>query len=232
MRKTASDVLRRRLIWAVNRTPESVAAQFATDSSLSRYVRPLFNRFVTDEAVPVSIRTGPLKGATIVIRPRDEKFYWTGTHEPWVQETLGRLVGVGAKFWDVGAHVGFFTLLASRLVGPSGEVHAFEPVYATRARLQRTISLNLCRNVQVHEMAIAAESGLAFMRERYATSMSSLVHHPEVDDSQVPCQTLEAMAERLALRTSSNSMSKGLSLQSSRVRQRSSTNIGQPSLSN
>src|SRR5918998_6796872 len=51
-----------------------------------------------------------------------------GTLEPPVQEALRRLIAPGAVFYDIGANVGFFTILGSRLVGPAGRVLAFEPV--------------------------------------------------------------------------------------------------------
>ncbi|QQR89120.1 MAG: FkbM family methyltransferase [Myxococcales bacterium] len=43
----------------------------------------------------------------------------------------------GMVFFDVGAHFGYYTLLASRLVGPQGQVHAFEPTPSTRSVLKR-----------------------------------------------------------------------------------------------
>jgi FkbM family methyltransferase len=45
-------------------------------------------------------------------------------------------VGENQIFFDIGAHFGYYTLLARRLVGPSGQVHAFEPTPSTHAILQ------------------------------------------------------------------------------------------------
>ncbi|MBN1979287.1 MAG: FkbM family methyltransferase [Anaerolineae bacterium] len=45
-------------------------------------------------------------------------------------------VGQGQVFYDIGAHFGYYTLLAHRLVGPGGQVHAFEPTPSTHAILQ------------------------------------------------------------------------------------------------
>jgi len=58
---------------------------------------------------------------------------------------------------DVGAHFGFFTLLASMLVGSAGHVHAFEPTPRS-ARLLRT-NVASKGNVTVNEMALWKESG-------------------------------------------------------------------------
>lgn len=60
---------------------------------------------------------------------------------------------------DIGAHHGFYTLLASIRVGPSGRVIAFEPSPRERSRLVKHIQLNKCGNVEVVPLAVArAES--------------------------------------------------------------------------
>ena len=61
-------------------------------------------------------------------------------HAGYFEEGLTRvlldLLRPGMTFFDVGAHYGYFTLLASHIVGPSGRVHAFEPAPATFATLE------------------------------------------------------------------------------------------------
>src|SRR3954471_21826173 len=49
---------------------------------------------------------------------------------------------------DIGAHVGYFSIIASRLVGPSGQVFAFEPEAANFEVLKANCILNGCRNVR------------------------------------------------------------------------------------
>jgi len=58
---------------------------------------------------------------------------------------------------DIGAHFGFFTLLASTLVGNAGHVHAFEPTPRTLNLLRTNVVGK--RNVTVNEMALWKESG-------------------------------------------------------------------------
>ncbi len=60
---------------------------------------------------------------------------------------------------DVGAHVGFFTLLAARRVGPGGSVHAFEPIPENFERLGRNIELNGFENVQLNQVAVTDYCG-------------------------------------------------------------------------
>ncbi|MHB8644056.1 MAG: FkbM family methyltransferase, partial [Gaiellaceae bacterium] len=127
----------------------------------------------------------------IAIDPRREKFYWTGAYELEVQRALVRVLRPGMRFWDIGAHAGFMTLLASRIVGESGGVLAFEPASETRARLVRNIRINGIDNVDVCSQAVSAASGTATLFAHAASSMWTLV--PELGDrpsGEVECTTL------------------------------------------
>lgn len=63
----------------------------------------------------------------------------------------------GDRFVDVGGHVGYFSVIASRAVGPSGRVFTFEPAPDNYARLVRHLTLNGCGNVVPFHAAAAAE---------------------------------------------------------------------------
>jgi FkbM family methyltransferase len=65
----------------------------------------------------------------------------------------------GSVIYDIGANVGFFTLLASELVGGEGEVHAFEPVPANSESLARNIEQDNVQNVILNEIAVSSKLG-------------------------------------------------------------------------
>ena len=65
------------------------------------------------------------------------QLYLDGAFEFDLTEHFLRLVRPGWVVFDVGAHLGYYTLLASRLVGPTGHVHAFEPTPTTHDLLAR-----------------------------------------------------------------------------------------------
>ncbi len=72
---------------------------------------------------------------------------------------LPKLVKAGNVFFDLGAHVGQFTLLASGLVGPNGAVHSFEPDPLTFEWLSENVKRNNLTNVSVNRLAISDRSG-------------------------------------------------------------------------
>jgi FkbM family methyltransferase len=70
------------------------------------------------------------------------------------------LVGGGDTVWDVGANVGYFTVLFSDLVGRAGSVHSFEPMPETFARLSANVRRRIVvNNVRLHNVACANETG-------------------------------------------------------------------------
>lgn len=85
----------------------------------------------------------------------------TGTAERPVQAVLQDHIRAGSTVYDIGANVGFMTLIAARLVGPQGCVLAFEPVPENAAAIRGNVRLNQMSNVDVREVAVAASSGTA-----------------------------------------------------------------------
>lgn len=143
-------------------------------SLLVRWLRPVVNRVVPDAAIPVTVLSGAARGCRLVIKAREEKFYWTGVHERHVQRAIQHLVRPGQTFWDVGSHIGFFAVVASRAVGSLGHVRCFEPMDASRDRLHQTVRLNGLANVEVCDVAVSRESGNAVLRPHRLSPMWSL----------------------------------------------------------
>ncbi len=86
--------------------------------------------------------------------------YVTGEYEPETSDVMEALLRPGDTMVDIGANIGYFTLLAAQRVGASGSVHAFEPVNATRESLLANISLNHFKDrIQVHSEAVSNHSG-------------------------------------------------------------------------
>jgi FkbM family methyltransferase len=72
-----------------------------------------------------------------------------GLYEPEVATLFTRAIQAGDTVLDVGANIGFFSILASRLVGPGGTVVAFEPGPDNLERLAINLALNDAANVTV-----------------------------------------------------------------------------------
>lgn len=112
---------------------------------------------------PVTVRGGVGAGLKMDLR-HASAWYGHGTNELPVQDAVGATLRPGDVFFDIGANVGFFSLIAARLVGPRGSVVAFEPVPANAAAIRRNASLNRLTNVHVIEAAVSDDEGVAELR--------------------------------------------------------------------
>jgi FkbM family methyltransferase len=89
----------------------------------------------------------------------NQTLFLYGTFEISETRLIQALLTPGMTFIDVGANIGYYTVIAARLVGPNGGVHAFEPHPEVRRRLQENVRRNGYGNVVVHAQAMAAETG-------------------------------------------------------------------------
>lgn len=85
--------------------------------------------------------------------------YQLGTTEPVEQELLASVLKEGKVFYDLGANIGFYGVLAARLVGPSGHVYMFEPFEPSVKAIQKNMGLNGFTNYTVEQVAVSNESG-------------------------------------------------------------------------
>ena len=105
---------------------------------------------------------------------KDEKYITSmlmnKSYEPKTIEWLRNNLKTGQTFVDVGANVGVYTILASKLVGNSGKVYAFEPSTKCFGVLRSNIKLNNCNNVSVFQIGLSNVSGMSKLYQPCANS--------------------------------------------------------------
>jgi FkbM family methyltransferase len=152
---------------------------------LRRLLTKAYGQIVQGELV---IQRGPAKGLKIDAAGAHPG-YALGTSEPLLQQALVDMLSPGDVFYDLGANVGFFTLLAARLVGPQGAVVAFEP----DPRNAKTLRANMARNgfshVTVVEQGVSDTSGS--LRFNVKDSTMSRLARPGEEGIDVPVTTLD-----------------------------------------
>jgi FkbM family methyltransferase len=112
---------------------------------------------------------GPLKGSFLVNTVDHRNFwvdledvlyrdvYFMGMYERRVTELVSRLLRAGDVAFDIGANMGWYTTLFAKIVGPTGEVHAFEPSPTIFSRLQSNLAANGSPEwVHANEFALGA----------------------------------------------------------------------------
>lgn len=125
-----------------------------TSSKKSGWLRGVLNKTVPPGLSVVTISGGPLKGKKILLDMKNEKSRWLGTYEPELVSAIEKLVEPGMTIYDVGANIGYVSMLLSKAAGEQGKVLAFEPLPENVSRIQHNVQLNSLSNIRVYEYAV------------------------------------------------------------------------------
>lgn len=140
--------------------PNSFKQAIYRISPLASLIRRALNRAAPSGLVQVKIAAGGLAGKPMLLDLQTEKDYWLGTYEPALQTALTDLIQPGVTVYDVGANIGYITLLLARATGESGRVYAFEALPSNVERLQVNLALNgLEGRVMVFAGAVTGAQG-------------------------------------------------------------------------
>lgn len=103
----------------------------------------------------------------------------TGAYESYVIEILRKIVLKGFVVCDVGAHVGYHTMILSRLVGSFGKVYSLEPDPENFKLLDKNIIMNKLKNVFHKRIAVSSRRGSArlFVSETDTTDHRLLTYN-------------------------------------------------------
>lgn len=124
-----------------------------------------FNAWLNTRALPqLKTDEAMVHGHTMRLDARDSLglSIW-GTWEPFETELIQTLVQPGDVVVDVGANIGYYTLLLARRVGAQGRVFAFEPAPENFAILQENVARNGYQNVVLEQKALADTNGFAML---------------------------------------------------------------------
>jgi FkbM family methyltransferase len=105
-----------------------------------------------------------LEGFEMYVSPSDlavgKHIYAARSYETHVTEAIKQRLGPDMVFIDIGANIGYFSLLAARLVGKEGRVVSFEPFQQNVQLLHASLKLNGFDNVEVYPFAVADKNAL------------------------------------------------------------------------
>jgi len=140
------------LRWYVRYAPGSLAKSFLVRTLLDQGLR----------RYPCSCATRTRFGATLTVTTSDfiqRYLYLFGMWEPYLSRWMQSRLQPGDVFIDVGANIGYFALIASSLVGPTGEVVAIEASPQFHKALASNVRANACTNVRTVNTAVSDAAG-------------------------------------------------------------------------
>ncbi len=195
----------------VDRSTRLLSGVDRLDKVMYMFVRPgaryLFGKLMPRLAYPV-VR-GPLRGARFVLGTLAGEGGGASVYFNMIEtkqtaaftDTLSK----GQVLFDIGANVGYYTILGARLVGPRGKVIAVEPVVRNLAHLYQHIVLNKASNVSIVSAACSDTVSLATfsLGLNYATGYLADNHGERNEGKKelflVPTVTVDAMVQQLEI---------------------------------
>jgi len=159
----------------------AVVRGFLVRMNIRRIILPIFRkvvRFLSEQGIdrfyPIKVvlynfLLPCLKEPNSVVRVQGHKMFldpmdamglsvW-GVHEPLVTKVFKKEIKNGDVVLDIGAHIGYYTLIAAKLVGENGKVFAFEPEPTNFDLLELNVKANGYNNVTLVQKAVSNKTG-------------------------------------------------------------------------
>jgi FkbM family methyltransferase len=147
-----------------------------------------------DSRVWMQVKSGPAEGIWLRLNPRTATGTVNGSGERQGLKIVKEHLRPGMTFYDVGANIGIFSMMAARIVGPSGQVVAIEADPEISDRLREHARRNSFPWVSVEQKAAWRESGtVMFERVDAGVSPDRGVGHV-VDSKNERVVSLDAIA--------------------------------------
>jgi FkbM family methyltransferase len=159
----------------------------------AKCLNPLRNT-ITIKNLPLGVRLRAYKRDAV-----GRGLYRRKVHEPNLTKLLLTRFASSAQrnFIDVGANIGYFTCLMSKLAGPTGRVLAIEPEPQNLKLLDQNLKINNLTNVVVHPCALGASEGAAMLGLYKSSNRGrhSIVDADAMPRIKVPVKTLDHLAK-------------------------------------
>lgn len=134
------------------------------------------------------------------LQDRTQNYMYYGVYEEVQRELIVALLMPGDIFFDLGAHIGYFTLPAAKKVTEKGAVHAFEALDSNVAMLEQSVQMNGFKNVHINHVAVSDAVGTATLStpdsEKYHSGVSGwstiMDFFPEASSKTIETTSLDA----------------------------------------
>lgn len=156
------EIFIRILVKVGRRLPSGFIRSFKLDSLFERLTAALLRNKKGIYDINLNYKH-KIKMALDLSVPGQRILYLSGLYEPAITRLFCKLVEQGCTVIDVGAYVGYYTALASKLVGETGRIFSFEPAPWNFSKLQETIEANKFENVTLYQAAVGDRSGKTYL---------------------------------------------------------------------
>jgi FkbM family methyltransferase len=151
--------------WTAGILPAPIKKFFYKWPFLARMIRRSLNAAAPEGLSETTIAAGPARGLKMLLDLQLEKDYWLGTYETDLQAAAAKLIQPGSVVYDIGANIGYISLLSAQLSGLTGKTFSFEALPANVERLMTNISINGLgsRVTVIHAAVIDTDQRVTFL---------------------------------------------------------------------
>jgi len=176
-----------------SRATESYEDKMSLYKGITRPIRKIVVGLVTplagSEVRVRRLRFGPLRGKNICINFQTSPRTFLGINEPWIAELAKEYIKPGDVIYDIGAHVGYTSLLFAQVLKNTGAVYAFEILkYTTDRFLKKTVEANEFRNIHIENVGLGV-SEQTLSLSIGSTAMTSIYGSDEQKQLEI-CQVV------------------------------------------
>jgi FkbM family methyltransferase len=171
---------------------------------LRKIARPLFGRLLPH--IPYPVIKGRLKGTKFILGTLAGEGGGATVYfdmvEPLQTQSFIKIIKPGDIIFDVGANVGYYTALGSKLTGAQGKVYSFEPSIRNISYLYRHVEINKLNNVTIIPSACSDSPSILNFIESSNTATGRL-ENSEISGTSgtkvtiIPTVTLDAIADKI-----------------------------------
>lgn len=154
-----------------------------------RTFQKVWDKFAPDEWMLVDV-----EGVKMYINPRDRAIsrfiIQQGAYEIGTTKVFKRVIKKGMVVFDIGAHWGYYSLIAASLVGENGKGFAFEPHPLNYDLLLKSISFNGFSNISPIKKAVSDKNGIIKLFCSHKESAGHSIVLPENEDEYIEVETV------------------------------------------
>lgn len=177
-------VMLRLVASASRRLPQPLLQALFHVPLLSPLIRGQLNVFLPSGLTDVVVGSGALRGTRLSLDLKSEKVYWLGAYEPQLVRAVDDFCKKGMVAYDIGAHIGYVSLVLAQSVGLAGRVYAFEPFPENVRRIEQHVASNSLHSViQVIPYAVSDSRGTATFMVHREHAMGRLAGSADGEDA-------------------------------------------------
>lgn len=162
--------------------------------ALIGFIGKLINSILPKNLI-LPILTGKSRGKKWIVASSNISCY-IGIYELDKKRLFEQEIQKSSVVYDIGANTGFYTLLASELVGNEGKVIAFEPFPENIFVLKKHTEINNLENVMIMEVAVSNENGKSFFSIAESSSEGCLVSKKTEKTIEVPTVSIDDLISK------------------------------------